>query len=322
MSTETTQQEMTKQSGSAVEYVPFGAEDKIKLTASMVRTMIAVPTKTGKMPTETDCIKFIALARSRRLNPFEGDCFMIGYDTQDGPKFSLITAHQAFIKRGEASGAFDGMESGIIVKRGEETLELPGDYRDDGDKLLGGWAKVYRSDRKFPAYRRLKLSTYHGNNRQWNKDPEGMIVKCAEADALRSSFPTLCGGMRMVDDGGPTIDVPTVTTERVMIGQSAAVSNTPTPEPIGNPELRPTVASPEPSDGGAAVSPRSPQDELAEYVFNECDSTVDAFNKAMIKNGHLQNEVSDMDSVPLALAKRLLRAKVGLKAMLQEGGAE
>jgi phage recombination protein Bet len=318
---ETNETQLTKPSGSAVEYVPFGAEDKIKLTASMVRTMIAVPTKSGKLPTETDCIKFIALARSRRLNPFEGDCFMIGYDGADGPKFSLITAHQAFIKRGEASGAFDGMESGIIVKRGEETLELHGDYRDDGDKLLGGWAKVYRSDRKFPAYRRLKLATYHGNNRQWNKDPEGMIVKCAEADAVRSSFPTLCGGMRMMDDGGPTIDVPTVTTERVMIGQSTTVNN-PTPEPTGSPEFRPTAAPPEPSDGGAAVSTQSPQDELAEFVFNECDSTVDKFNKAMLKNGHLTAEVPDMDSVPLALAKRLLRAKSGLRSMLEEGGAE
>jgi phage recombination protein Bet len=302
--------------------VPFGAEDKIKLTASMVRTMIAVPTKSGKLPTETDCIKFIALARSRRLNPFEGDCFMIGYDTQDGPKFSLITAHQAFIKRGEASGAFDGMESGIIVKRGEETLELHGDYRDDGDKLLGGWAKVYRSDRKFPAYRRLKLATYHGNNRQWNKDPEGMIVKCAEADALRSSFPTLCGGMRMVDDGGPTIDVPTVTTERVMIG-SATVATPPTPDAtMAQPEPRGAAAPPEPSDGGAAVSPASPQDELAHFVFNECDSTMDDFNRAMIREGLLKEPVDCMDNVQTALARRMNRAKDGMRNMLAKGGAE
>ena len=71
-----------------------------------------------------------------------------------------------------------------------------------------------------------------------------------------------------------------------------------------------------------AVSTASPQEELAQVVFNECDSTVDKFNAAMIKNGHLQTEVPDMDSVPLALAKRLLRAKAGLKSMLEEGGAE
>ena len=321
--TQQTQQLATRPSGTAVEYVPWGSDEKIKLTASLVEGMIAVPTRSGKRPSQSDCIKFIALCRSRKLNPFEGDCFMIGYDTQDGPKFSLITAHQAFIKRGEASGAFDGMESGIIVKRAEETLELHGDYRDDGDKLLGGWAKVYRSDRKFPAYRRLKLATYHGNNRQWNKDPEGMIVKCAEADALRSSFPTLCGGMRMVDDGGPTIDVPTVTAERVMIGSATVANQSPTPDAtMAQPDIRGAAAPPEPSDGGAAVSPQSPQDELAEFVFNECESTVDKFNAAMIKNGHLTTEVPDMDSVPLALAKRLLRAKAGLRAMLEEGGAE
>jgi hypothetical protein len=128
--------------------------------------------------------------------------------------------------------------------------------------------------------------------------------------------------MRMVDDGGPTIDVPTVTAERVMIG-SATVSNPPTPDAtMAQPEPRGAATLPDPSDGGVAVSPASPQDELAHFVFNECESTVDGFNRAMLKNGHLTTEVPDRDSVPLALAKRLLRAKAGLRAMLEDGGAE
>jgi len=144
-----------------------------------------------------------------------------------------------------------------------------------------------------------------------------MIVKCAEADALRSSFPTLCGGMRMMDDGGPTIDVPTVTTERVMIGNSS-----PTPAPIGQPDLRGAAAPPEPSDGGAAVSPASPQDELANFVFNECDSTMDDFNRAMIREGLLKEPVDCMDNVQTALARRMNRAKDGMRNMLAKGGAE
>jgi phage recombination protein Bet len=215
------QNQLTRPTGTAVEYVPWGGEDKIKLTASMVDSMIAVPTRTGKRPTQTDCIKFIALCRSRRLNPFEGDCFMIGYDNQDGTAtFALITAHQAFLKRAESNPQYDGMESGIIVQDGDEVKEVQGDFRLPDQKLLGGWCKVYRKDRKYPTYRRLKLQTFDQGNRQWKKDPEGMICKCTEADGLRSAFPTLLGGMRMTDDGGPTIDVPTVTTERVQIGST------------------------------------------------------------------------------------------------------
>lgn len=38
---------------------------------------------------------------------------------------------------------------------------------------------------------------------QWAVDPAGMICKCAEADALRSSFPTLLGGLYMRDEMDP-----------------------------------------------------------------------------------------------------------------------
>ena len=98
-------------------FVPLGASDEIKLTVAMVRQFVAVPTKSKKEASDIDCIKFIALCKARRLNPFEGDAYLIGYDSQDGPKFNLITAHQAFLKRAEQSPDYDGMTSGLIVKR-------------------------------------------------------------------------------------------------------------------------------------------------------------------------------------------------------------
>jgi hypothetical protein len=160
----------------------------------------------------------------------------------------------------------------------------------------------------------------------WTQYPARMLKLRPRSFALRDQFGDSLRGFKSVEDYQ---DMPAIDVETVTVG-SATVSNSPiptgmgapTPEPTGNPELRGPAASPEPSDGGAAVSPASPQDELAEFVFNECDSTVDRFNAAMLKNGHLQTEVPDMDSVPLALAKRLLRAKAGLRAMLEEGGAE
>src|SRR5947207_3396765 len=68
-----------------IEIAPLGSDERIKLSIKIVRDIIAVPTKTGKLPTDKDCIKFMMLARARHLNPFEGDAFMLGYDTQNGP---------------------------------------------------------------------------------------------------------------------------------------------------------------------------------------------------------------------------------------------
>lgn len=178
-----------------VHFKPFMGTDEIKLSVNMVLNFLCTPTKSGQKCTPEQAMKFIMLCKARQLNPWEGDAYIVGFDSQNGPQFSLITAHQAFLKRAEAHPQYDGMESGIVVQRGTEILELPGDLLFDGDKLVGGWAKVYRKDRSHPTYRRLKLSTFSTGRSRWEKDPAGMIVKCAEADAQRSTFPNNLAGM-------------------------------------------------------------------------------------------------------------------------------
>lgn len=195
MSTPTTAVTVAPKPEYAVEYCPAGSNDKIKLSASIVRRFVASKTRSGAEASDVDCMKFIALCKARALNPFEGDAYLQGYDSKDGPKFTLITAHQAFLKRAESNDQFDGMESGVVVRRGDEITEYEGDMVIDGDVLIGGWARVHRRDRSKPTYRRLNLKTFNTNMSRWEKDPAGMIVKCAEADALRSAFPNSCGGM-------------------------------------------------------------------------------------------------------------------------------
>lgn len=183
-----------------MEFVPFGGKDPVKLSIAIVRRLIAVNTKTGKAPTDDDCIRFMMLCSAKRLNPFESDAYLIGYDTQDGPKFSLITAHQAFLKRAEANPEYDGMESGVIVMRDGKLVDVEGDFHLDGDTIVGGWAVVHFKNREFPMKKRIRLARFNTGKSQWAKDPAGMICKCAEADALRSSFPTLLGGLYLNEE--------------------------------------------------------------------------------------------------------------------------
>ena len=204
-----------------IEYTPFMAKDPIKLSARLVRRFLCKPTKSGKVCDERDAIRFVMLCQARGLNPWEGDAFIVGYDSADGAEFNLITAHQAFLKRAEVHPHYDGMQSGVLVRRKwieevdgrrvERSVveEIEGDYFDEG-ALVGGWARVHRKDLKYPTIRRLKLETFNKGFSRWKADPAGMIVKCAEADALRSAFPNSLGGMylqgEMTPDDTPAQD--------------------------------------------------------------------------------------------------------------------
>jgi len=192
----------TTPTAAAMEYVPFGASDKIKLTLDIVKTVIAKPTKSGKTCSTRDALNFMVLCQTQRLNPLAGDAFLVGYDKFDKasgasiPVFSLITAHQAFLKRAETCQEYEGMDSGIILLDGEDkTTDREGDFRLPNEIVVGGWAKVYRKGRR-PTHRRLAISAMKPAYETpfWNNDKApGQIVKCAEADAPALHIPHTLG---------------------------------------------------------------------------------------------------------------------------------
>jgi len=197
-----------------VEFTPFGVTDKIKLSAAMVQNFIAVPTKSGALPSPRDCVKFLMLCKGKRANPFEGDCFMIGYDSQSGPTFSIVCGIELFLKRAEHSEDFDGYESGVIVDTSEGIKERAGSIVFKNESLEGGWAKVYRKTHRTPVYKAVKFSTYNTGRSRWEKDPGGMIAKVALSQALRDSYPTAIGGLytqeemqRVTEAGNGIIDI-------------------------------------------------------------------------------------------------------------------
>lgn len=180
-----------------VEYIPLGAKNPVSLTVNIIRKFLCTPTWKGNLPQDADIMKFMMLCKARELDPWVGDAYLVGYETKnDGPQWSLITAAQALLKRAEISPEYNGMESGVIVENAEKVVEYrQGDMVFNGENLIGGWAKVFRRDHEHPAYDSLRLDTYSTGKSRWEKDPAGMIVKCAEASALRKSFPTQLGGL-------------------------------------------------------------------------------------------------------------------------------
>lgn len=243
--------------GKSVEFVPLGASMAIRLTAAMVRQFIAVPTKSGALPSERDCIRFIMLCRGKRANPFEGDCFLIGYDSEKGPSFSLVCGLELFLKRAEQSEDYNGAESGVIVMSKDGVVtEREGSMVFDGEKLVGGWAKVYRKNHEKPEYKSVKFSTYDTGRSRWLKDPGGMIEKVAKSQALRAAYPTALGGLytqeemqKVTELGDGVMEIRTQIAEPQAVQPQAASEQKPTKAEDKKPEApaQPPPESQEPA---------------------------------------------------------------------------
>ena len=283
---------LQKQKPMEVEYQPFGSSDKIKLSMQIVKSYIATPTRSGKLPTDKDIVNFIMLCKARELNPFEGDAFLTGFDTSDGPKFQLITAHQAFLKRGVADQNYKGMESGVIVKDDDENItEREGDFLYPGDTLLGGWATVYFADDKLPIKRKLNLDKYNKGQATWKTNPAMMIVKCAEADALRSAYPNKVSGLYLREEIESTLD------EREAISMPEEI---PMPKAI---EDKTTQAEPEP-----------PQDEK-----KEPDPTPEPEEKENASQGISEPQIKPLTADQITQLKEICRkSKLEWPTMLDE----
>lgn len=317
-----------KAESSMMEYVPFGAKDPIKLSIAVIKNMVCIPTKTGKVCSDRDAMRFMMLCNAQLLNPFTGDCFLVGYDKRNHdntytPVFSMIMAHQAYLKRAEPAADYEGMESGIILQSAEgQITEREGDFKLPEEKVVGGWAKVYRKGRKV-TYRRLSIAAMKPNYDTpfWGPDKApGQVVKCAEADALRSTFPTLIGGL---PHAGEMIDL-TATVSPANIPQSAMVDVRP---PVTESNREPAN---EHGDEGQEPPPRNEpasngsKAEL-EKLITEAGFTFNHFQVWAKETGQIENADSlpSFEEVPEAIAKRLVRAKAGLlKGLADVKGAE
>ena len=313
-----------------IEYIPFGEETPVRLTVQLVQQLLCERTKGNRICSDNDAKKFIVMCKSMRLNPFEKDAFIAGYDTKqpDGTyagKFSIIIAHQAYLKRAEASPDFKGMESGIILRSEDgQLIERETDFvmPEETKLVVGGWAKVHRANR-LTTYRRCSVAARRPDydSRFWSDDktPE-MICKCAESDALRSTFPTLLGGL-----SGEVLDV----TDRFLRGKPSSVGS-------GLVETVPAAAAPEPKpepapeldqDGDLGPQPKADLAPKAPTAKEELEALVESAGCTFqhlqtwgMETGRLDgaDSLANFSDISDANAKRLLRIKSVLLAGLEE----
>lgn len=172
--------------------------DAITITSEDVRMHIC-PQADAK-----EVAYFMELCRAQRLNPFLNEAYLVKFQ---GRPAQIMVAHKALVKRAEAHPEYDGMEHGVVVLRnGEIHHEQRGAcYPEAGETLIGGWAKVYRKDRRMPIYAERSFKSMDKGQANWKSMPDLMIDKCAQAAALREAFPDELRGMYVQEEMGQEV---------------------------------------------------------------------------------------------------------------------
>ena len=142
-------------------------------------------------PSDAEVTTFLRVAQGMGANPFLGDIYLIKY-TQDSPA-STVTGKDYFTKVARSLGG--SWKAGLIIQRGDEVIEVEGEFKLKTDTLLGGWAIVHTKDATMPFGAKVSLEEYSSNQSTWKKMPHTMIRKVALVHSLREAYPEKLGGL-------------------------------------------------------------------------------------------------------------------------------
>ncbi len=170
---------------------------EIKLTKKIVQEYIV---GTDVEITNQEFKLFTELCKVRKLNPFLREAYLIKYKA--GTPAQLVVGKDAILKRAVLNPNYDGIESGIIVKKEDGSVEeKQGTFRLGEEILVGGWARVFRKDWSHPTYSSVSFNevaqkTGQGQlNSNWNNKGATMVEKVAKVRALRETFVEDLAGM-------------------------------------------------------------------------------------------------------------------------------
>jgi len=168
----------------------------LRITWQDVKTLIC------PLATDQETAIFLKTCQALQLSPFHNEIYLIKYSERD--KAATVVAVGAYLKTAELNENYNGHEAGVILRDSGGKLEFrEGAFvlDDELDKLVGGWARVYRKDRDRPTYMAVNKTecvryTREGKLTQfWTREKwASMLRKTALKRALVEAFPSLFVG--------------------------------------------------------------------------------------------------------------------------------
>lgn len=252
---------------------------RVAETAVIELTPATVKRYVNQFANEQEIALFLNQCGMFGLNPFKREIHLVKYSSTDPATF--VVGYDAYLKRAERTGKWDGMETG---------------WTDGPDgKPLSAWVKVHRKDWSRPLHHTVLFSEYcqyrdetvweNGQKKKtgrkvptsfWASKPHTMLLKVAIAQAFRMAFPDELGGMPYMAE--EIINEPERLATAEIIAddkgrnpyESAKAKPLPrvkdefdpgdeTPKSVGNGPVRPEPAAPAPTHGPDPEKPVAAQ---------------------------------------------------------------
>ena len=169
---------------------------------SLTITWQDVKTLICPLASDQEVAIFLKTCQALQLSPFHNEIYLIKYAERD--KAAVVVAVGAYLKAAEVNENYNGHEAGIILRDSGGKLEFrEGAFLldDEMDKLVGGWARVYRKDRDRATYMAVNKAecvryTREGKLTQfWSREKwASMLRKTALKRCLVEAFPSLFAG--------------------------------------------------------------------------------------------------------------------------------
>ena len=169
--------------------------NKVQTTgAQQALTVDLIKKYINKNVSDEEAYMFLQMCQFRKLNPFLKEIYLIKYDKKSPA--SMVVGKDAFTRIAGSHLQFDGYSAGIIVEDLFGVIEYrPGAFYTKTEKLIGGWAEVYRKDHKYPVRIEVNLRDFIKNTHIWRTMDGVMIRKVALVQGLRESFTAELGGL-------------------------------------------------------------------------------------------------------------------------------
>lgn len=145
----------------------------------------------AKGATNNEFMLFMHLAKTYGLDPFAKEIWCLKYGSNQPA--TIFTSRDGYLKIASRDANMDGIQSDVVCENDTLDKTVAGlvahAYGKPRGAIIGAYALVFRKDRSRPAYFYAAMAEYStGNNPTWKKYPSAMIVKVAEAMALKRAF--------------------------------------------------------------------------------------------------------------------------------------
>lgn len=187
--------------------VEYKAKDGQELKLSFETVTKYLVQGNGKV-SKQEMMFFLAMCKSRGLNPFKKDAYLIKFG--DDPA-AIVTSIDYFRSRARAQTDCKGWKKGIIVQLDDGSVKDSAGLILEGEKLVGGFFEAKPEGWDYPFRLEVNLDGFIKKTRQgkitrfWEESKQPiMIAKVAESQGLRTLWPDEFQGMYEKDEIQPS----------------------------------------------------------------------------------------------------------------------